>query len=96
MKPDEITEYMRELSGWFVFNYPSAPSRLRKEYAFKNFTEAMVFINRVAGIADTEGHHPDIFISYNKVRLELWTHAIGGLSENDFIVAAKIDADSRK
>ena len=59
---------------------------------FKNFVEAMAFINKVADIAEEERHHPDIHISYNKVQLTLTTHAIHGLSENDFILAAKIDS----
>ena len=65
--------------------------KLQKKFAFKNFKEAMTFVNRVAEIAEAEGHHPDIHIKYNTVMLELWTHAIGGLSENDFILAAKIE-----
>ena len=62
-----------------------------KEMKFKDFKEAMKFINAVAEIAEAEQHHPDIYIFYNAVRLELSTHAIKGLSENDFILAAKID-----
>ncbi len=64
--------------------------KIRKDFTFKNFVEAMKFVNSVAQIAEAEQHHPDITISYNKVSLELSTHAIGGLSENDFILAAKI------
>lgn len=64
---------------------------LEREFTFKDFREAIAFINRVADIAEAEGHHPDISIFYNKVRLELSTHKIGGLSRNDFILAAKID-----
>ncbi len=64
---------------------------LRREYKFRDFRQAMDFVNRVAGIANEEDHHPDIFISYNKVRITLSTHKINGLSMNDFIVAAKTD-----
>jgi 4a-hydroxytetrahydrobiopterin dehydratase len=60
-------------------------------YKFKNFVEAMEFVRKVADLAEEEGHHPDISISYNKVDLNLTTHAIEGLSENDFIFATKID-----
>ena len=67
-------------------------ARIFKEYKFKDFIGAMNFVDKVAELAEEEGHHPDIHINYNKVLLELWTHAIGGLSENDFILAAKIDA----
>ena len=63
-----------------------------KEYKFKDFIGAINFVQKVADLAEAEGHHPDIHIHYNRVMLDLWTHAIGGLSENDFILAAKIDA----
>jgi len=66
-------------------------NKIAADLTFKDFKEAMEFVNKVAGLAEKEGHHPDIAINYSKVRLVLWTHAIGGLSENDFILAAKID-----
>jgi 4a-hydroxytetrahydrobiopterin dehydratase len=65
--------------------------RLWREYTFKDFVRAIKFVNKVAEIAEAEGHHPDVHIHYNKVKLVLWTHDLGGLSENDFILAAKID-----
>jgi 4a-hydroxytetrahydrobiopterin dehydratase len=65
--------------------------RLRKQFKFKDFKEAVSFVNKVAEIAEQEGHHPDIYIFYSKVQIDLFTHAVGGLSENDFIMAAKID-----
>ena len=65
---------------------------IEREFIFKDFKEALAFVNEGAQIAEQEGHHPDIYISWNKVRLILSTHAINGLSENDFILAAKIDA----
>ena len=65
--------------------------KIRRQFKFKNFQQAMSFTNKVAEIAEEEQHHPDIYIFYNKVQLELFTHAVGGLSENDFIMAAKID-----
>ena len=65
--------------------------QLRREFRFPDFRQAMAFVNRIAEIAEAEGHHPDIHVTYNRVTLELSTHAIGGLSENDFILAAKID-----
>jgi 4a-hydroxytetrahydrobiopterin dehydratase len=64
---------------------------LAKSFRFKNFEQTMEFVNKVAAIAEEEGHHPDLSVSYDTVGVELTTHAIGGLSENDFIVAAKID-----
>ena len=65
--------------------------KIEKKFKFKDFVEAMAFVNKVAEIAESEGHHPDIKISYNKVNISLTTHAIGGLSVNDFILASKID-----
>jgi 4a-hydroxytetrahydrobiopterin dehydratase len=63
---------------------------LVRQFKFRDFREAMAFVNKVAEIAEAEHHHPDIAISYNRVRLTLFTHAIKGLSDNDFIVAAKV------
>lgn len=65
---------------------------LSQTFKFKNFEQSMTFVNQVAELAESEGHHPDILIQWNKVTLSLTTHAIDGLSENDFIIAAKIDA----
>ena len=62
--------------------------KIVKEYHFVSFKHTMDFVNKVAEIAEQEGHHPDMFISYDRCRLELWTHAIKGLSENDFILAS--------
>ncbi len=85
---EAIHEYIKQLhTKWLVFNM----IKLRKEFRFKDFRAAMLFVNRVASVAETEGHHPDISIFYDKVIIELWTHAIGGLSDNDFILAAKIE-----
>jgi len=70
-------------------------NKLVRELKLKDFKEALAFVNQVGDIAEDEGHHPDIHVSYNRVTLELWTHAIDGLSENDFIVAAKVDALGR-
>ena len=66
-------------------------TRLVRRFEFQDFKKAIEFVNRVAEIAEEEGHHPDIAIHWNKVDLVLWTHKIGGLHENDFILAAKID-----
>ena len=65
--------------------------RLWREYTFKDFARAIKFINKVAEIAESEGHHQDIHVHWNLVKLVLWTHDVGGLSENDFILAAKLD-----
>ncbi|MFX0100752.1 MAG: 4a-hydroxytetrahydrobiopterin dehydratase [Candidatus Hodarchaeota archaeon] len=81
--------FIEKVDGWKIDR--DGVHVIRKEFTFKDFKQAMEFVNKVAGIAESEGHHPDIYIYYNKVELELHTHAIGGLHENDFIVAAKID-----
>jgi 4a-hydroxytetrahydrobiopterin dehydratase len=65
--------------------------KIVRSFRFKDFVQSMRFINKVADVAEEEGHHPDIFVSYNYVKICLTTHNIGGLSENDFIMAAKID-----
>ncbi len=92
MKPmdrAEALDYIAENPDW---NLNSDATKISKEFKFADFIGAINFVNLVADIAEEEGHHPDISIHYNLVTLELWTHAIGGLSENDFILAAKIDA----
>ena len=91
LKEIAAKKYMEGLSSW-EFN----EKEIRKSFEFKNFKHAMEFVNQVAGIAEKEGHHPDISISYNKVELALSTHAIGELSKNDFIVAAKVDGLEEK
>jgi len=79
---------MKELpEGWQILD----GKKLTKEFLFTDFIRAMSFVDMMADVAESEGHHPDIHIHYNKVQIELMTHAIGGLSENDFIVAAKIE-----
>ena len=85
--PEQVKDLLRQLDGWSVHD-----DRLRKHYRFKDFKQAMAFVNGVADVAEEEGHHPDLRVhSWNCVDVEIWTHAIGGLSENDFILAAKID-----
>ena len=66
--------------------------RIRREWRVKNFVEGLAFFNRVGEIAEAEDHHPDLhLVGYRNVAIEIWTHAVGGLTENDFILAAKID-----
>lgn len=84
----DAEDYLDEISGWTL---DEKAQKISKEFKFKDFIEAIDFVGRVADVAEEEGHHPDIHIFYNKVLLELSTHSIGGLSENDFILAAKID-----
>lgn len=68
---------------------------IHRKFEFKNFAEALAFANKVGEIAEAEGHHPDLHVSWGKVGIDLSTHAIGGLSENDFIVASKVDRISQ-
>jgi 4a-hydroxytetrahydrobiopterin dehydratase len=82
----EVDKLLSQLSGWRL-----GGKWITKEFKFKSFLDAMQLVNRVADLAESEGHHPDIHIHYNVVRFDIWTHAIDGLSENDFILAAKID-----
>lgn len=80
---------VERLSGWIL---TQNGQRIRKDWTVKNFMAGMAFFHRVAQLAEADGHHPDIHLEgYRRVWIELWTHAIGGLSENDFILAAKID-----
>lgn len=92
MKPlskEAVKRLLLELSGWTLAKNVKS---IEKELIFKNFDKAMDFVNMVADEAEFEGHHPDIEVRYNKVKLILSTHSIGGLSENDFVLAAKINA----
>ncbi|MCH8244454.1 4a-hydroxytetrahydrobiopterin dehydratase [Patescibacteria group bacterium] len=87
-KGEEIQEYLGQLQGeWEVEN----EKKIKYKFEFPGFKEAIEFVNRVANLAEKENHHPNIRIYYNKVVIELTTHSIGGLSENDFILAAKIE-----
>jgi len=85
--PGQTAEMLKQLKGWIVED-----GKLVKLYPFKNYHETMAFVNALAWISHREDHHPDLLVSYNKCRVEYITHAIGGLSENDFICAAKADA----
>jgi 4a-hydroxytetrahydrobiopterin dehydratase len=86
---DEAKAQLKQLRGW---NLTHDGQRIRKDWRVKDFMTGIDFFSRCAKIAEAEGHHPDLHIEgYRNVWIELWTHAIGGLSENDFILAAKID-----
>ncbi len=82
----ETEELARQVPDWSL-----GEKEIRRELRFKDFREAIDFVLKVADIAEEQGHHPDIAISYNLVTLTLWTHKVGGLTSNDFIMAAKID-----
>ena len=90
--PCSLDEAQRQLGSLQSWRLTHDGQRIRKDYAVKNFMAGLDFFNRVAELAEAEGHHPDLHIEgYRNVWVEIWTHAIGGLSENDFILAAKID-----
>jgi 4a-hydroxytetrahydrobiopterin dehydratase len=84
----ELTRVARELEpGWEVVD----EHHLEKEYKFKDFRDALAFVNRVGELAEAQGHHPDIYLAWGKVKVTIWTHKIDGLTESDFILAAKAD-----
>lgn len=86
---EEAKKQMESLPGWKL---TADGQRIRREWVVKNFMAGINFFKDVAQLAEAEGHHPDLHLSgYRNVAIEIWTHAIGGLSENDFILAAKID-----
>ena len=88
VKGNDLAKLARELEpGWNVVN----EHHLEKEYKFKNFQEALDFTNAVGELAEAQGHHPDVFLAWGKVKLTIWTHKIDGLTESDFIFAAKAD-----
>jgi len=88
--PEEARNYMPDVPGWTLAQDSKSIS---KEYKFKDFIGAVNFINLIADIAEAENHHPDIHLTgYNNIKIELKTNAVKGLTENDFILAAKIDA----
>ncbi len=84
-----LEPYLKEVHGWTL---DEGEKKIKKEFTFPDFKSALAFVDMVGAIAESEGHHPDIQLGWGKVVVELTTHALGGLSENDFIVAAKIDA----
>lgn len=81
--------YMQLGEGWEIVE----EHHLEKTYQFKNFKEALAFTNVVGKVAEEEGHHPNIFLTWGKVHIKLWTHKVDGLTESDFILAAKIEAE---
>jgi 4a-hydroxytetrahydrobiopterin dehydratase len=83
----EITDLLGQVEGWEAVR----EHHLSKNFTFRNFVEALDFVNRVGAIAEQQGHHPDLYLTWGKVRVETWTHKIDGLTESDFILAAKCD-----
>lgn len=90
LKGEILKELLEALgNGWKVIE----EHHLEKEYKFKNFREALDFTNKVGELAETQNHHPDIYLAWGKVKVTIWTHKIEGLTESDFILAAKIAAE---
>ena len=87
----EIHKYQKKVDGWDVKSNEKKIYFLEKNFKFKNFLESQKFVNKVGEISEQEGHHPDILFGWGYAKISITTHAIEGLSENDFILAAKID-----
>jgi len=87
LKGDEIEKLSVQLNQWQVVD----EHHLIKTYRFKDFAEALAFVNRVGELAEQQGHHPDICFGWGKADISIWTHKINGLTESDFVLAAKID-----
>lgn len=88
LEGEELTRLQKELDGdWDVVE----GHHLEKHYRFPDFREALAFTNRVGELAEEQGHHPDIYLAWGKVKIEIWTHKINGLTESDFVFAAKAD-----
>jgi 4a-hydroxytetrahydrobiopterin dehydratase len=87
LQGEELIRLQEQLEGWQVVD----EHHLRKEYKFKDFKEAQAFVDQVGQLAEEQGHHPDIFYGWGRAEITIWTHKIDGLTESDFILAAKID-----
>ena len=88
LKGEVLKKMLNALGGgWQVLD----EQKLEKEYKFPNFAQALNFVNRVGEVAEKENHHPDIYFTWGQARIQIWTHKIQGLTESDFILAAKID-----
>ncbi|MDP2720666.1 MAG: 4a-hydroxytetrahydrobiopterin dehydratase [bacterium] len=90
LSPEEAEKLNKEIESWSL-EEKNEHLQISKEFKFKDFKEALGFVNKIGTIAEEQDHHPNLYIIYNKVKVVLYTHVIAGLHENDFIVAAKID-----
>lgn len=91
MNEEQMNTYTPQVPSWEVIDKESV-AKLKREFKFKNFAEAMEFANKVGKIAEENGHHPRLIVDWGKVTVHWWTHAVKGLHRNDFIMAAKTDA----
>ena len=88
LEPAKVQELLGQLEqGWEL----NKAGHIERMYTFKNFAEALAFVNRVGSVAEEEGHHPDLYLAWGKCKVEIWTHKINGLTESDFYMAAKAD-----
>src|SRR5215469_10312703 len=87
LKGEELRNFQRQVPGWEALN----EHHLHRTYSFPDFKTALEFVNRVGAVAEEQGHHPDILLGWGKVEVTTWTHKIDGLTESDFILAAKIE-----
>ncbi len=88
LEPAKAQELLGQLEpGWAL----NADGHIERMYSFNNFAEALAFVNRVGEVAESEGHHPDLYLAWGKCKVEIWTHKINGLTESDFFMAAKAD-----
>jgi len=87
LKGEELSSLQKQVDGWNVVE----EHHITKTFKFPNFREALGFVNRVGELAEEQGHHPDLYLAWGKVEVRTWTHKIDGLTESDFILAAKID-----
>ena len=87
LSKEKANELLEQFDGWTI----EGGHHLNREFTFPDFAQALAFVNRVGAIAEEQGHHPDLYLAWGKVRVEIWTHKIDGLTESDFILAAKID-----
>lgn len=87
LKGEALDEMKSQVNGWEV----AGEHHLEKNFPFPDFQTALEFVNRIGAVAEQEGHHPDLYLSWGKVGVKIWTHKIDGLTESDFILAAKID-----
>jgi len=91
LKGAALAELQSQLQGWQVVE----DHHLARSFAFPDFQTALQFVNRVGAVAEREGHHPDLHLSWGRVDVTIWTHKIGGLTESDFVLAAKIDIEEK-
>ena len=87
LQGDELHRQFTKLEGWIL----AEDRHLEKEYRFPDFREALAYVNRLGEVAEREGHHPDIFLTWGRVKVTLWTHSVGGLTAKDFALAAEAD-----